>query len=91
MIVMLTSIVEAGKVTNDSIYSPPPSHVTLSNQIARQVKCCRYWPDKGSSIEYGPFEILSEVERSDDLCTTRHLMLRNNKVLEGKGWDQTYY
>lgn len=47
-----------------------------------KVKCCRYWPDQGTSTEYGPFEIYCDSDRMDGLCSTRRFILRNNKMKE---------
>jgi protein tyrosine phosphatase len=47
-----------------------------------KVKCCRYWPDQGNSIEFGCFEIYCDSDRKDNVCTTKHFKLRNNKTGE---------
>ncbi|XP_019850847.1 PREDICTED: tyrosine-protein phosphatase non-receptor type 4-like [Amphimedon queenslandica] len=49
-----------------------------------KVKCCRYWPDQGNSTEYGPFQIYCESDRKDNLCCTRHFVLKNNRTKEEK-------
>ena len=45
-----------------------------------QVRCCGYWPDVKSSLEYGKYEVFNLSEQKDRISITRQLRLRNNMV-----------
>ena len=74
LIVMLTDLVEDGKVM-DCTLSSSYHHITTL-----QVQCCRYWPEPEMATEYGSFELICDGKRGDNICIVRQLMLRYGKV-----------
>lgn len=60
------------------VFNPPIS----PNFFIRyhQVRCCQYWPEKGSTKDYGKFQVMTELEQVDRVYITRRFKLRNNLV-----------
>ena len=64
--------------SNESLFCfppPPPPPPPLL-----QVRCCQYWPEQGTSKEYGKFQVFSQIEQVDRVYVTRRFKLRNNQV-----------
>ena len=104
LIIMLTEVVENGKVNNVCFWYSPKyvteyfksglnifissfHFATLFSIISpHQVRCCQYWPDKGSTKDYGKFEVMTQLEQVDRVYITRRFKLRNNQVSYDSVW-----
>ena len=59
---------------------PPPPPPLPPPPLLLQVRCCQYWPEQGTSKEYGKFQVFSQIEQVDRVYVTRRFKLRNNQV-----------
>jgi len=56
-----------------------------------KVRCCRYWPDVRSTLEYGKYEVMTTSEQMDRISITRQFRLRNNMTGEERRVVQMQY
>ena len=62
--------------------SPPTPRSCLSFQV----RCCQYWPELGTTKDYGKFQVVTQLEQVDRVYITRRFKLLNNQVCE---WAST--